>query len=98
MELIISLIAGALGGNLMGAMAKNLSQGTVMNSILGIVGGGLGGWILSAMGMGGQVAADATAATAGIDIGTIIGQIAGGGVGGGVLMLIVGMIKNAMAK
>jgi hypothetical protein len=31
-----------------------------------------------------------------LDIGSIIGQIASGGVGGGVLMVIVGLIKQAM--
>ena len=32
----------------------------------------------------------------GLDIGSIIGQIASGGVGGGILMVIVGLIKQAM--
>ena len=31
-----------------------------------------------------------------LDIGSIVGQIASGGVGGGVLMVIVGLIKQAM--
>ena len=31
-----------------------------------------------------------------LDIGSIIGQIASGGVGGGVLMVIVGLIKQAI--
>jgi hypothetical protein len=34
----------------------------------------------------------------GLDIGSIIGSIAGGGVGGAILMVIVGLIKNALAK
>jgi hypothetical protein len=33
-----------------------------------------------------------------LDIGSIIGQIASGGVGGGVLMVIVGLIKQALGK
>jgi hypothetical protein len=32
----------------------------------------------------------------GLDIGSIIGQIASSGVGGGILMVIVGLIKQAM--
>jgi hypothetical protein len=36
------------------------------------------------------------AAPGGLDIGSIIGQIASGGVGGGILMVIVGLIKQAM--
>jgi hypothetical protein len=31
-----------------------------------------------------------------LDIGSIIGQIASGGVGGGILMVMVGLIKQAM--
>lgn len=84
--LIIQLIAGAVGGNIGGALLKNFSLGTVGNSIAGIAGGGLGGVILNAV--LGSGAADAG----------LIGQIAGGGVGGTVLMIIVGIIKNAMAK
>lgn len=33
-----------------------------------------------------------------MDLGAIISQIAGGGVGGGVLLAIVSVIRNAMAK
>jgi hypothetical protein len=33
----------------------------------------------------------------GTDIGSIIAQIAGGGVGGGLVMIIVGIIRQAMS-
>jgi len=90
--LIIQLISGAVGGNIVGAAAKNLNLGTAGNSIAGIVGGGVGGQILSALvpalsGAGGS-----------LDVGAIIGQIAGGGVGGGILMAIIGAIRQAMNK
>jgi hypothetical protein len=91
--LIIQLISGAVGGNIVGAAAKNLSLGTAGNSIAGIVGGGVGGQILSAL-----VPALGGAAGGGLDIGAIIGQIAGGGVGGGILMAIIGVIRQAMNK
>jgi uncharacterized membrane protein YeaQ/YmgE (transglycosylase-associated protein family) len=87
MDLIIQLILGALGGNLGGALLKNLSLGTLGNSIAGIVGGGLGGQILSAV-LGGGAAAG----------GSMVSSVAGGGVGGIVLMAVVGLIKNMMAK
>jgi len=83
MELIISLLTGALGGNLAGALLKKFSLGTLWNSVVGILGGGLGAQLLGMLG---------------IDISGILGSIAGGGVGGGVLMVIVGLIKNAMGK
>lgn len=69
---------------------KNLSLGTLGNSIAGIVGGGLGGQILN-MAMG-------ASAGGGMDIGSIITQVAGGGVGGGIALAVVGVIKNMMSK
>ena len=93
---IIGLISGAVGGNVAGSLMKNASMGNALNSVIGILGGGLGGQLLGMLCVGGAAAA---AGTAGImDIGAIISQVAGGGVGGAVLLAIVGMIKNAMAK
>jgi hypothetical protein len=94
-NLIIQLLSGAAGGNIIGNTLKQYNLGPLGNSIAGIVGGGLGGQLLNMI-LGGGAAA--TAATAGgLDIGSIVEQIAGGGVGGGVLMLIVGIIKQAIA-
>ncbi len=90
-QLIISLIAGAVGGNGAGALLKNLSLGTLGNSIVGILGGGLGATLLGMLG-------DGTGAPAGMDMGSIISSIASGGVGGGVLMAIVGVLKGMMSK
>lgn len=84
MPVIINLVSGAVGGNVAGAALKNLSLGTLGNSLAGIVGGGIGGQILSALGSGG--------------LDGIVGQLAGGGIGGGVVMVIVGLIRKAMAK
>jgi hypothetical protein len=81
----------AFGGNIAGSLLKNSSLDTLGNSISGIVNGGLGGQLLGLLGVG-------AAGGGGLDIGSIIGSIAGGGVGGGVLMVIVGIIKNALAK
>ena len=39
LPLIIQLISGAAGGNLAGSLMKNLSLGTLGNSIAGILGG-----------------------------------------------------------
>ncbi|MBN1466924.1 hypothetical protein JXA02_14315 [candidate division KSB1 bacterium] len=84
--LIIQLVSGAVGGNLAGSLLKKVSLGTLWNSVVGILGGGLGGQLLN-LGQGGS-----------LDLGTIIGNIASSGVGGGILMIIVGLIKNAMKK
>ena len=91
--LIIQLISGAAGGNIAGALLKNLNLGTLGNSIAGILGGGLGGQLLSLLGLGGG-----GAAASGLDIGSILSSVAGGGVGGGVLMAIVGVIRQLMMK
>jgi len=91
LPLIIQLVSGAVGGNVVGSTVNHLSLGTLGNSIVGILGGGLGGTILqSLLGIGGE--------SAGMDIGSILSNIAGGGVGGGVLLAIVGVIKNMMGK
>jgi uncharacterized membrane protein YeaQ/YmgE (transglycosylase-associated protein family) len=87
MEWVISLITGAVGGNIAGAVFKNLSLGTLGNTVAGLVGGGAGSAILNAvLGSGGAAG------------GTVVGNIASSGVGSVVLMLIVGVIKNSMAK
>jgi hypothetical protein len=93
--LIIQLISGAIGGNIAGAAMKQYNLGTIGNSIAGLIGGGVGAQIIGALLGGGGEGAAATGGS-GLDIGSIIGQIASGGVGGGILMVIVGLIKQAM--
>ena len=84
MQLIVALISGGVGGNIAGDLLKNFSLGPVGNTIVGLIGGGVGEQILNAMGLlqGGGIAAN----------------IGGSTVGGAILMIIVGLIKNAMAS
>lgn len=96
---IISLISGAIGGNIAGALMKEKSLGTLWNSAAGIVGGGIGGWILSALGLFGGAAAEAgTEAAGGFSLGGLIGNIVGSGIGGAILLAIVGWIRDSMAR
>jgi uncharacterized membrane protein YeaQ/YmgE (transglycosylase-associated protein family) len=90
--LIVSLVSGAAGGNIAGALMKDKSLGTAGNSLAGILGGGIGGAILQALGV------MANAQGTGLDIGSIIGNVAGGGVGGAVLLAIISLLKNALAQ
>lgn len=90
LPLIISLVSGAVGGNVAGGLMKNFSLGTLGNSLAGVVGGGLGGQLLNMMNIG--------TGSGGMDIGSIIGTVASGGVGGGVLMVIIGLIKKVLGK
>lgn len=85
--ILIQLISGAAGGNVVGGLLKNIDLSKVLRTILGIVGGG-------------QLAALIPALTAilGADGGgAMVGQAGAGAVGGGLLTLLVGLIKKAMA-
>ena len=97
-NIIVSLLSGAAGGNIAGAVLKNISLGTLWNSVAGIVGGGLGGKLLGILVPSLGAVAAAKTGGSGIDIGAIIGQLAGGGIGGGALMAVIGVIRSMMAK
>src|SRR3546814_16308322 len=97
-ELIISLIAGAAGGNAAAKIFNLIDMGVVVNSIAGIVGGGIGGQIIAALLGGAGVAATAGATAGGLDLGAIVGQIVGGGVGGGLRLAIVKAIAGARKR
>src|SRR6516165_6593692 len=92
MSLLISLISGAVGGNVAGAAMQDKSLGAIGNSLAGIFGGGIGSFILQALGV------LATLGASGVGLGNIIGKIASGGTGGAVLLVIVSLLKSAMAS
>ena len=92
-DLIIQLLSGAVGGNLVGAIAKNLNLGWLWNSVAGVAGGGIGGQILSAV-----LGAGMGAAKSGLDPMAILTNVISGGAGGGVLLAVVSIIKGMMAK
>lgn len=105
-NLLISLASGVAGGNIAGAVSKENSLGTLGNSLAGLFGGGIGGYILQAIelanrtGLTNQLsnAANAAPAATGLDLGSILANIGTSGVSGAVLMVIVGLIKNALNK
>jgi hypothetical protein len=91
-NLLIQLIAGAVGGNAAGAASKDINLGALGNTIAGAVGGVGGGQLLSALvpmlaGVGNNV-----------DIAALASQAVGGGVAGAIVAAIVGLIKNKMAS
>ena len=92
--LILNLVSGAVGGNVVGRLIDSLNQGTVINSIAGILGGGLGGSILGMLGAPDM--AGMAGDTAGMDIGALLRQLVSGGFGGGVLLAIVGFVCSKM--
>ena len=92
--LILKLVSGAVGGNVVWRLIGSLNQGTFINSIAGILGGGLGGSILGMLGA--LDMAGMAGVAAGMDIGALLGQVASGGVGGGVLLAILGFVRSKM--
>jgi hypothetical protein len=90
---IVQLIGGAAGGNIVGALLKNLNLSKVIATIAGIVGGIGGGQLAGMTGLLEQI----LGATAG-DGAEIAGQGGAAAIGGALLTAIVGFIKKAMDK
>ncbi len=92
-QILINLVAGALGGNAVGKSSPTFDLGTLGNTIAGLVGGGVLGQVITLI-----WPAVATSLQGGnFDIGSIIAQVVGGGAGGAILTAIVGAIKNKAA-
>jgi uncharacterized membrane protein YeaQ/YmgE (transglycosylase-associated protein family) len=89
--LLVSLISGAVGGNVAGAAMQDKSLGTLGNSLAGIFGGGIGSFLLQMLGI-------LATSDAGGGLGNILGNVASGGVGGAVLLAVVSALKSAMAN
>jgi hypothetical protein len=91
-NIIIQLIAGAVGGNAAGAGLKDYNLGTLGNTIAGALGGIGGGQILTAL------LPMLAGAAENVDISSVIGQAVGGGVVGAIVTVVVGLIKNTMVR
>jgi uncharacterized membrane protein YeaQ/YmgE (transglycosylase-associated protein family) len=90
LPLIIQLVSGAVGANVVGNAVKSLNLGPVGNTIAGLVGGGIGGQLVTALGTGG--------ATGGLDVGALLGSVGGGAAGGGALTALSAYLKLMFAK
>ncbi|HSD92218.1 MAG TPA: hypothetical protein VLB11_04245 [Methyloceanibacter sp.] len=91
-DLIVQVIAGALGGTAAGSVLKDLSLGKPGDAISGAIGGGVIGQILNSV-LGGDAGA-----VGGLDVGSLVQSIFGGGIGGAIVMAIIGVLRNAMMK
>lgn len=98
LNLIISLISGAVGGNVAGAALPEKNLGTLANSVIGLLGGGAGDFILKALGILASAGAAGATAEHGLDIGSLLANIGVSGVSGGVLTAIITLIKSAIEK
>jgi uncharacterized membrane protein YeaQ/YmgE (transglycosylase-associated protein family) len=101
---IISLISGAVGGNIGGAAVSEKNLGAIANTIIGLLGGVGGDFILKALGVlgsaGAATAATGAAAATGtdLDLTSILANIGVSGVSGGVLTAVIALIKDALQK
>ena len=93
-QILINLIAGALGGLGAGKASPNFDLGTIGNINSGLVGGGVLGQIVTL-----ALPSVVAAAEAGhLSVGGVVSQLIAGGAGGAILTAIIGAIKNkAMA-
>ncbi|WP_135506703.1 hypothetical protein [Roseovarius aestuariivivens] len=89
MELLVSLMAGALGGNLARGLRHD-RLGFLLASALGVIGGGLCGLALGRSGVGGLAQAAAIDGS-GIDPVALGVQVAICGAGGGALVVLSGL-------
>ena len=92
-QILINLIAGALGGVGAGKSSSNFDLGTIGNIVSGLVGGGVLGQIVTLA----LPAVTAAAQSGDLSIGGIISHIVAGGAGGAILTAIIGAIKNRAA-
>jgi hypothetical protein len=90
--IIIQLIGGAAGGNVVGALLKNLDLNKVVATIAGIIGGLGGGQLAMLTGILEQL----FGATAGG--GAMVGNGVSSALGGAILTAIVGVVKKAMTQ
>jgi hypothetical protein len=99
--IIVQLIGGGVGGNVIAQIIKRLDLGPTGNTIAGAVGGLILTWIAGKVpGLDSLVGAVAssTGGAGGISPGALAGQGISGLIGGAVLTAIVGAIKNATMK
>jgi uncharacterized membrane protein YeaQ/YmgE (transglycosylase-associated protein family) len=88
LPLILQLVGGAGGGNVIAKLLKNLDLGPLGNTVVGLIGGFSGGQLVGLLGQG----------AGGADPVSLLLSLLGGGVGGGVLTAIVGLVKNVLLK
>jgi uncharacterized membrane protein YeaQ/YmgE (transglycosylase-associated protein family) len=89
--LVIQLSAGGICANIAAELLRKYDLGAMGNTLAGIVGGTIGGQIVGALVGGAAVGAPG----GGLDIGSIVAQFVCGGLGGSVLLVIIGLVRQA---
>jgi uncharacterized membrane protein YeaQ/YmgE (transglycosylase-associated protein family) len=92
-QILINLVAGALGGMGAGKASPNFDLGPIGNVVSGLVGGGVLGQIVTLL----LPSVVAAAESGNLSIGDVVSQAIAGGAGGAILTAIIGAIKNMAA-
>jgi hypothetical protein len=92
-QILINLVAGALGGMGAGKSSPKFDLGTIGNLVTGLVGGGVVGQVATLL----LPSVIAAAQSGNLSASGIISQVIAGGAGGAILTAIVGAIKNRAA-
>ena len=92
-QILINLVAGALGGVGAGKSSPTFDLGTAGNIIAGLVGGGVLGQIVTLL----LPSVMAAAQSGNLSVGGVISHAIAGGAGGAILTAVVGAIKNKAA-
>jgi hypothetical protein len=92
-QILINLVAGALGGIGAGKSSSTFDLGTAGNIISGLVGGGVLGQIVTLL----LPSVVAAAQSGNLSVGGVLSQAVAGGAGGAILTALIGAIKNRAA-
>jgi hypothetical protein len=92
-QILINLVAGALGGVGAGKSSPTFDLGTVGNIVSGLIGGGVLGQIVTLL----LPSIMAAAQSGDLSVGGILSQAIAGGAGGAILTAVIGAVKNRVA-
>jgi hypothetical protein len=92
-QILINLVAGALGGVGAGKSSPTFDLGTAGNVVSGLIGGGVLGQIVTLL----LPSVLAAAQSGNVSVSSIISQAIAGGAGGAILTAVIGAIKNKAA-
>jgi hypothetical protein len=92
-QILINLVAGALGGVGASKASPTFDLGMIGNIITGLIGGGVLGQVVTLL----LPSIMAAAQSGNLSVGGIVSQLIAGGAGGAILTAIIGAIKNKAA-
>ena len=92
-QILINLVAGALGGVGAGKSSPTFDLGTAGNIISGVVGGGVLVQVVTLL----LPSVMAAAESGNLTVSGVISQVVAGGAGGAILTAVIGAIKNKAA-